>query len=87
MPISEPTRSFSWIDRGSITWVGVKEAIKRGVDVDAVPDLDQWAYELVPDALNDIFGKQGWLTERRPKKDDPAKTVLWVTIVPEGEEV
>ena len=71
-----------WLGRGAIPWRGVQEALKRGVPEDAVPDLQQWAYELVPDALEAIFGprEQAWTTERRAKKDDPARTVLWVVI-------
>ncbi len=73
----------SWLAKGkSIPWPGVKEALKRGVPADSVPDLDRWAFELVPVALNEIYGPQGeaWETERRPKKDDPARTVLWVVL-------
>lgn len=72
-----------WIERnGRITWRGVKEALKRGVPSDSVPDLDRWAYELVPSALNEVYGPQdeGWHTESRPKKDDPSRTVLWVVV-------
>ncbi len=69
-----------WSKRGEIPWVGVKEAIKRGVGADVVPDVDQWAFELVPHALDQIVGKGQWSTDRRPKKDNPAKTTLWVVI-------
>ncbi len=74
-----------WIRRGEIPWVGVKEAIKRGVDPDAVPDLDQWAYELIPDALDRVFGRR-WSTERKPRRDDPARTALWVVVEAEQQE-
>jgi hypothetical protein len=70
-----------WIERGNaIPWRGVQEAIKRGVPADGVPDLERWAFELVPVALEQLFGAQdvAWSTERRPKKDDPTRTVLWV---------
>jgi uncharacterized protein len=72
-----------WLQRSNaITWRGVQEALKRGIPGDAVPDLEQWAYEVVPDALDEIFGPRGqaWDTERRPKKDDPTRTVLWVVV-------
>jgi uncharacterized protein len=77
-----------WLDRGNaITWRGVQEALKRSLEPDSVPDLDRWAYELVPVALERLYGRQGegWHTERRPKKDDPARTVLWVVIDPKGD--
>jgi len=72
-----------WLQRSdAITWRGVQEALKRGIPNDAVPDIEQWAYELVPDALNEIFGPRGqaWNTERRPKKDDPTRMVTWVVV-------
>ncbi len=72
-----------WIARGkAIPWRGVQEALKRGLPVDSVPDPDRWAYELVPVALERLYGPQeeAWRTERRPKKDDPAQTVLWVVV-------
>ena len=72
-----------WIERsGRITWRGVMEALKRGVPAEGVPDLDRWASELVPAALNEVYGLQdeGWHTESRPKKDDPSRMVLWVVV-------
>ncbi len=71
-----------WLEQGAIPWRGVQEALKRGVPQDSVPDAEQWAYELVPVALERLYGAQdkAWYTERRPKRDDPARTVLWVVI-------
>lgn len=76
-----------WRERGAIPWRGVQEALKRGVPENTVPDLERWAYELVPDALEELFGprEKAWTTERRAKKDDPARTVLWV-VIPSDEE-
>jgi hypothetical protein len=71
--------------RGAIPWMGVQEALKRGVPAGGVPDLNRWAYELVPVALEELYGPQGegWHTERRPRKEDPSRTTLWVVIGPE----
>jgi uncharacterized protein len=72
-----------WLSRANaITWRGVQEALKRALPDDAVPDREQWAYELVPEALDAVFGPRGsrWDTERRPKKDDPSRTVVWVVV-------
>jgi Helicase HerA, central domain len=72
-----------WLGRGNaIPWRGIQEALKRGLPTDGVPEPDRWAYELVPVALERLYGSQdeAWHTERRPKKDDPARTVLWVVI-------
>jgi uncharacterized protein len=72
-----------WLGRGSaIPWRGIQEALKRGLPPDSVPDPELWAYELVPVALESLYGvrDEAWHTERREKKDDPARTVLWVVI-------
>jgi uncharacterized protein len=74
-----------WLERTSeITWRGVQEGIKRGIPREAVPDPEQWAYDLVPTALETIYGprNEAWHTERRPKKDNPAREVLWVVLRP-----
>jgi hypothetical protein len=72
-----------WLDRGNaIPWMGVKESLKRGLPEGSVPEPDQWAHELVPVALDQVYGAQGegWDAERRAKRDDPTKTTLWVVI-------
>lgn len=73
---------LEWIERESaITWRGVMEALKRGAGDDAtIPDVGQWAYDLVPEALTEVYGEGNWKTERRPKKGDPSQTVAWVVI-------
>jgi uncharacterized protein len=73
------------LERGMIPWMGVQEALKRGVPAGSVPDIDRWAYELVPVALDELHGAQGegWHTERRPRKEDPSRTTLWVVLGPE----
>jgi hypothetical protein len=69
---------------GAVTWRGLKEGLRRGIRPDSVPDPDQWAFQLVPSALETLFGPrdEAWYTERRPSKDDPARTTLWVVLKP-----
>jgi hypothetical protein len=72
-----------WLEkRKEIPWRGVKEALKRGLPPDSVPNPDQWSSEMVPIALDALYGPQdqAWRTERRPKRDDPTVTVLWIII-------
>jgi hypothetical protein len=40
----------------------------------------------VPVALDELYGPQGkgWHTERRPRKEDPSRTTLWVIPGPES---
>jgi hypothetical protein len=75
----------SWLEHGNaIPWRGVQESLKRGLPEGSVPDPHQWAHQLVPVALERVYGPQGegWGTERRQRKDDPARTALWVVITP-----
>jgi hypothetical protein len=80
--LREDEEYLKWIDgQGAITWRGVIEALKRGVADDAaIPDLGQWAYELVPEALNAVYGEGKWNTEKRPSKSNPGRTALWVVV-------
>jgi hypothetical protein len=71
------------LEHREIPWRGMQEALKRGVPEDnSIPDLEQWAYELVPVVLEQLYGPQdtGWHTERRTKRDDPTRTTLWIVI-------
>lgn len=78
----EEVSKFLGDHNNSITWRGVIEALKRGVPEDAVPDIGQWAYDLVPAALDAVYGQGSWDSERRPSKADPAREVTWVVIQP-----
>lgn len=46
-----------------------------------VPDPNKWAFKLVAPALNDIFGTDGWHTDKRPSRSTPNRlvTYVWVT--------
>jgi uncharacterized protein len=83
--LREDAEVKGWLDReGAIPWVGVREALKRGVPADSVPDVDRWAYELIPVALEELYGPEGtgWNTERRLRKGDPSRTTVWVVVKP-----
>jgi hypothetical protein len=57
-----------------------------GVDLDAlyrqaaIEYPNAWAFELVTTALDAVFGQSQWATEKRPKRDDPARNVTWVVL-------
>lgn len=66
--------------RGGVPWAGVKEAIARTLPVVMEEtERDKLAYDLVPDVLERIFGKQdkGWKTEKRPRRKGEGFTT-WV---------
>jgi hypothetical protein len=67
-----------------IPWLGVQRAVERALPADSVPDPERWAQRMVPVALERMYGPQNeaWCVERRPKKDDPSRTVAWVVIAP-----
>lgn len=71
-----------------IPWRGLMETLKEGLpDPAMVADVDTWAYELVPYAMNEVFGPQGeaWSTERRQGKEDPTKNTMWVVAHDSGD--
>ena len=79
--MKDDTEVAGWIDReGSIPWRGVVAALERAVPDGAVPDVGTWAYELVPAALDAAYGAGNWRTEKRPKRDNPAREVTWVVV-------
>ena len=44
-----------------------------------IADRNDQAYNLVPRALDEIFGKGAWRTEKRAKKTGPGETT-WVVL-------
>ena len=68
-----------WIERqGAMPWRGIVVKLEEAVSEDAVVNRNSWAYDLVPEALNEVFGKDGWDTEQRPRKSDPSRNTTWV---------
>ena len=67
-------------DRGAAPWMAVQASLVASLPEGAVADPKQWAYELVPAALDTVFGSGGWLTEKRPKRDEPERNVTWVVL-------
>lgn len=65
------------IDRGGIPWRGVMAELAAALSVD-VDDADQVTYQLVPKALDRIYGAGNWTTERRPSQSKPGSTTVWV---------
>ena len=68
-------------------WAGVKEAIARTLPgVMEESERAKLAYELVPQVLEKLFGKQdkGWRGEKRPKKSGEGLTT-WVVARPAKE--
>lgn len=43
-----------------------------------VPDSNQWAFKLMIEALNEVFGRDGWRKDKVPSKTDPNKFVTYV---------
>ncbi len=65
--------------RRGIPWKGVVERLKEELP-DVMSDQDKVAYDLVPTALNAVFGKEGWKTEKRPSKSKPGYFTTWVVV-------
>jgi len=67
-----------------VPWAGVKEAIARTLPgVMEESERAKLAYELVPQVLERLFGKQdrGWRGEKRPKKSGEGLTT-WIVAIP-----
>jgi len=69
------------IRRNGSPWWGVQVEL-----IEALPDYidkkerQQIAYNILPRAMNEIFGEGMWDTERRPKPGDPSKLTTWVIV-------
>lgn len=65
-------------------WRGIQERLKQSLP-SGVPNQDQIAYELVPKAMDHIFGLQGaaWTTEKRPSKRTDGYTT-WIVAIDAG---
>jgi hypothetical protein len=63
---------------GAAPWMAVQSSLMEGLPKDAVADPKTWAYELVPVALDAVFGTGKWHTEKRPRKGDASRSTTWV---------
>ena len=43
-----------------------------------VPDPDEWAFQHMIEALNAVFGQNGWRKEKVPSRADPTRLVTYV---------
>lgn len=66
------------IKGNGIPWMGVQTALTQALP-SVVEDRRQLAYSLVPRCLDEIFGKDGWGKESRPKRDGQGNTTWIVT--------
>jgi hypothetical protein len=58
--------TMDWLRKDTgMPWRGVQEALKEGLP-DSADDRDQLAYNLVPRALNEIFGAEKWESYKYP---------------------
>jgi hypothetical protein len=69
----------SKIRENGIAWGAVMGCLKNAVPDDAFPDAGEWAYALVGPALDSVYGRGNWETERRPRASGEGTTV-WVIL-------
>jgi hypothetical protein len=69
-----------------LPWGNVKARL-----IDLLPeswvDRDSQAFKTVPQALNEIFGKNGWVSERRPSAGKPGEMTTWVVLKDKNREI
>ncbi|KUK70372.1 MAG: hypothetical protein XD88_0707 [Methanocalculus sp. 52_23] len=69
------------IRRNGSPWYGIQVEL-----INALPDFidenerRQIAYNILPRAMNKIFGEEQWITEKRPKPSDPQRKTTWVVV-------
>lgn len=70
-----------------IPWMGVQEALREQLP-DFMENQGTVAYQLVPKAMDSVFGPQGeaWRTEKRPSQSQPGKDTTWI-VAGEAEDV
>ncbi len=66
---------------GGLPWRGVQAKLEALLP-DTMQDREKQAFNLVKLALDEIYGKNGWKTERRPSKSKPGGFTTWVVIKP-----
>jgi uncharacterized protein len=66
-------------------WRGVIVELEEAAP-DSIADKNSWANQLVPEALNAVFGTGAWGTEKRPRRDDPTRDTLWVVLRRTGDQ-
>ena len=60
------------------TWMGIKVELAKHMPED-LADRDELAQNLVPRALDEVFGVGKWTKERRPKKSGVGE-VVWIVV-------
>ena len=69
------------IRRKGAPWYGIQVELCNALP-DSIDKKERTkiAYANVPRAMNEIFGRKKWSTEKRPKATDPKKTTTWVVV-------
>ena len=68
------------IQQNGKPWYGIQIEVMNALpDVIDEEERRQIAYNIVPQAMNEIFGDGNWDTEKRPKKSG-AGTTSWIII-------
>ena len=71
-------RFLERLQKQGMPWRGVQERLKEELPRELV-ELDDIAYRLVPKAMNAVFGRHGWRTEKRPSKSGTGSTT-WIVV-------
>jgi hypothetical protein len=56
---------------------GVMETLKNFLP-DDFEDADNFVYNSLPLVLDGVFGKDGWIREKRPSRSKPGATTVWI---------
>ncbi len=78
--LENDAKTLSVLKTQGIPWMGILSVIKKSLPaVIDQAERHQMAYDLVPQALDKIFGQGNWSTEKRPRKQGSGM-VTYVTL-------
>lgn len=73
---TDPEFQSRWASKGAAPWMAFQKAIERNLP-ETMSDRGDRAYQLVPRALDQRYGKGQWKKEKRPSKSGGGETA-WV---------
>ncbi len=73
---TDPEFQTKWAAKGAAPWMAFQSALQRSLP-QTMSDRKQRAFELVPRALNELYGEGNWKKEKRPRAGGPGDTT-WI---------
>jgi hypothetical protein len=78
---------WATIKSGGIRWGHVQRLLSEfAPSEEVIGNRFDWAYPIVPQAMDTLLGANAWTTEARPTPNDPTRAKKWIipTVAPSG---